>query len=53
MQIIPQILLTLLFEDSKCEKAKAFYRGIRDGINTKVPSYQVNKHLAVDKYNAS
>lgn len=38
-QILPQILLTILFEDNKRAKLAAFQRGIRDGIDMRVTKY--------------
>ncbi|KFI47467.1 glycosyltransferase family 2 protein [Bifidobacterium boum] len=39
-QILPQVLLTILFEDRKSEKLAAFCRGIRDGIDMPVMKYE-------------
>lgn len=42
-QILPQILLTLLFEDNKAEKLKEFKRGINDGKKAEVVPYAIKK----------
>lgn len=39
IQIIPQMILTLLFESDRKNKFKSFIRGIQDGRNAKVIEY--------------
>lgn len=46
IQIIPQIVLTLLFEHEKKQKLSAFFRGIKDGVHTKVERYEISKKRA-------
>ena len=41
IQIIPQIILTLLFEKNRKEKFKSFIRGIIDGCKQHVDKYVV------------
>ncbi len=38
-QIVPQVLLTVLFEKGKKEKLSAFCKGIRDGLNANQDRY--------------
>ncbi len=42
-QIFPQICLTLLFEDHRYKKLKAFCSGMKDGFNLHVNRYVVKK----------